>query len=265
MPTLDELLTDTALTDDIKITLPGGKEVTVGALRTFATQQKEIATAAQREYEAKRKESDAAKARAEALAKDALQLWEAADKRRASPSEAAPNPNEPDWDNDPVYRPIGQRLTKLEKEVLAAQQAEIKQLSSALAEGFKFVTEDYNQRRWDALPKDQRPKDKTWRDFMESAKTQNIRDSYGLFDPIEAYTRSTSDDRRAADIKAAEARGAKAAEERLKQTMIPRPGSTPQASSKREPAPFKDLSEALNAAKMDPEILRIANGEDALA
>lgn len=264
MPTLDELLTDAALTDDIKITLPGGKETTVGSLREFAKTQRETAVAAQRDFEVKRREAEAAQEKAKKLAADALKLWEDAEaKTRNAPTDAS-RPGDIDWDNDPVYRPIGQRLSKLEKETLAAQAAEIKQLREALAAGFKFVTEDYNERRWNAIPKDQRPKDKTWRDFMESAEKGNIRDSHGLFDPIEAYNRATADDRRAAELKEAEKRGEERAKKAAAAAALPRPGGTPVPVQRPQNA-FKDLKDALAAAQSDPEILRIANGEDALA
>ena len=57
---------------------------------------------------------------------------------------------------------------------------------------------------------------KTWRDYMADAKRLNVRDSYGLFDPIETYNRATASDRRAAEIEEARKRGIKEGEERAR-------------------------------------------------
>lgn len=269
MPTLEELLASTELTDAVEIALPNGAKVTVGQLREYQRTQRDAATKAQTEYAAKQKAADEARAKAERLATDSLALWEEANKVRGEGGRAVAggegggnHTGDIDWENDPVYRPVHQRLSK-DLAPISEIQAEIKKLQSALAAGFKFVTDDYQERRWNAIPKDQRPKDKTWRDYLETAKQQNLKDPYGLDDPVAAWERSTADERRAAEIKAAEERGRKRAEEEARAAGLPRPGSTPRvpASAQGGTPKFKDLTEALAAAQNDPEILRIANGE----
>ena len=256
--TLEELLADTQLTDDIKIALPNGSEVTVKDLRAYAAAQKSATDTAVRDAEARRKQAESDIAKAKQLAEDSLKLM---DSLRTDPDKGGNKPGDIDWDNDPVYKPVGVRLSKLEADIQAKAFAEIEKLQRAMAAGFKFVTDDYYERRWNSLPKDARPKDKTWRDYMDDAAKGNIKDAYGLVDPIEAYTRSTAADREAAKIKEAEARGEKRAEEKLRQTMVPRPGATPTVKSPGDAPQFKDLNEAMAAAAQDPEILRIANGE----
>jgi hypothetical protein len=266
MPTLEELLADSQLTDDIKISLPGGKEVTVKDLRAFAATQKSAAEAAQREYAAKVKEADAARVKAERLATDSLALWEEATKLKTEGGKAAEaRTGDIDWDNDPVYRPIHQRLTKMEKEQLEVFQAELEKMKKALGAGFRFVTDDYQQRRWDALPKDSRPKDKTWRDYLEVAQKANIKDQYGLDDPIEAFNRSTAADRDAARLEAARKAGIEEGKKQAAVSTLPRPGGTPHIPRAADKPQFKDLRDAMAAAASDPEILRIANGDDAVA
>jgi hypothetical protein len=263
MPTLEELLADSQLTDDIKISLPGGKEVTVKDLRIYAATQRDVAAAAKREYETKAREAADAKTKAEKLATDSLALWDEAEKIKKGGAEPTAKPGDIDWENDPVYRPVHQRLTKLEKEQFASLHDELQKMKAALGAGFKFVTDDYNQRRWDALPEKIRPRDKTWRDYVEDAKKQNLKDIYGLDDPIEAFNRATAADRRAAEIAEAEKRG----EDRGKKAAAqpPRPGSTPAIRKPADPPQFKSLADAMAAAATDPEIMRIANGDDAVA
>jgi len=257
---LEQLLADTARTDDVEVVI-GDQKVRLGDLRSYAKAKADAEAAARRELEVKGREYADAKAKAEKLAKDSLALFEESTKNIAERNRTAEaRTGDIDWDTDPVYSPVHKRfLTEAEK--MTKLEAEIKALKEALGAGFKFVTEDYNERRWNALPKDIRPKDKTWRDFLADAEKQNIRDSHGLFDPVEAFNRATAAERRTAELKAAEERGAKAAEERLRQAQLTRPGGTPQVPRPGDKPKFKDLNEAMAAAAQDPEILRIASGE----
>ena len=270
MPTIDEMLASTELTDDIKLQA-GNQEFTVGQLRSYAAATSAAAAAsakAQREFEVKSREAADARLKAEQLGKDALALWEATEKERVA-GPAARAAGDIDWENDPVYRPINARLSKIEKESIAAIDTQLKQLKEGLAAGFGFITSEYNQRRWDAIPADQRPKDKSWRDFTDEAKRLNLKDSYGLDDPIEAFTRSTAADRKAAELAAAEKRGEDRGVEKGRRAAaaatLPRPGGVPGLPPSAKQTPFKDMKSAMDAASQDPEILRIMNGDGAVA
>lgn len=256
MPTLEQLLENTALTDDIKITLPNVGDVTIGELRTFAANQKTaMADAVKR-----RETADAEIVKAQRLATDSLALWEEAQKVKRTPEPARGADGEIDWDTDPVYKPVGQRF-KTQQAELADAIAQVQQLKAALAGGFKFVTEDYNERRWNAIPAAQRPKDKGWRDYMADAEKGNIRDSHGLFDPIEAYNRATAESRRATELEDARKKGLEEGKKLGASANLPRPGGTPQLKAPLPDNKFKDLRAAMDAAQMDPEIQRIAAGE----
>ena len=255
MPTLEEMLADAQLTDDIKIALPGGKEVTVKDLRAYAASQRDASSRAQTEYlEAKRK--------AEKLATDSLALYNEAERLKAEALTTRPAPKEGDidWDTDPVYAPVNKRFLKEREDIVKALSG-IEELKKGLAAGFNFVTQDYYERRWNAIPKDQRPKDKSWRDYMDAAKTGNIKDSFGLDDPIEAYNRATAAERDAARLEDARKKGIEEGKKLAASATLPRPGSTPALRKSSDAAPFKSLREAMDAAQHDPEILRVASGE----
>jgi hypothetical protein len=258
MPTLEQLLENAQLTDDIKITLPNVGEVTIGELRLFASNQK----AAVADAHKRKADAEAEIAKAQRLATDSLALWEEAQKLKKAPADPTSSNAEIDWDTDPVYKPVGARF-KAQQSELADAIEQVKQLKSAFGAGFKFVTEDYNERRWNAIPAAQRPKDKSWRDYMSDAEKGNIRDSHGLFDPIETFNRATAADRRAAEIEDARQKGIKEGEKRGAQASLPRPGGTPQSIKRPADAPqYKDLRDAFAHAANDPEILRIAAGDE---
>jgi hypothetical protein len=263
--TIEELLASSAIDDKVEVSL-GNEKVTVGALRAYATAAKAASDAAARDAETRRRTADEEINKAKRLAEDSLKLYEEAERVRREGRPAEPKPGDIDWENDPVYRPVHQRFQKELADLnVSAVREDIKRLQAALAAGFKFVTDDYQDRRWSALPADVRPKDKTWRDYMKMAEEQNIRDAHQLFDPVEAFNRSTAEERRAADLKAAERRGEERAERKAREaSALPRPGSTPVPMARPAGEPkFKNLTEALNAAAQDPEILRIAAGTDA--
>jgi len=263
MPTLEQLLADTAVTDDIEINFGEKGKVKVGDLRAFAKAKQEASDAAQREAAAKRKEYEEAATKAKALAADSLKLFEQTEKEKAA-IEAAKRGKvgDIDWDNDPVYKPVRSLLSK-ELEPYAQVAKQVADLQKAMAAGYKFIVDDYNERRWNSLPKEQRG-DKQLSDFLKIAEEKNIRDSRGLFDPVEAFNRETADSRRAAELKEAEKRGAKEAEEKLRAANLARPGSTPRvpASGAQNPKiPKFGTPEWTDAVLNDPEIQRIAAGE----
>lgn len=262
MLTLEELLNDSQLTDDIEIALPNGKKTTVKDLRLYASTMKSASDTAIREAQARKDAADAEIAKAKRLATDSLALYEQARAVKVD-DDTKVKPGDIDWENDPVYRPVGQRFSKLEKESLAKVNEEIEKIHKALGAGLKFVTDQYQEQRWNALPKDARPKDKTWRDYLKAAEEQNIKDSYGLFDPLEAFNRATAADREAAKMEAARKAGIEEGKKLAAQANLPRPGGNPVARRDNKDGAFKDLRSAMEAAQHDPEIIRIASGEPA--
>ncbi len=259
MPTIEELLARTELTNDIKITLPNIGEVTVGDLRGYVAAQRETASRAAREADERKTAAERRLAEANQLADDALALSRSYEGRTPPPAER--KPGEIDWENDPVYGPVGKRLAAIEKlinEDVKVQQANQKK---AIAAGLQFITDNYWKQRWNAIPEKDRPKDKTYKDYLKAAEEQNIKDEYGLNDPIGAWSRETESARRASEIEEARKKGIEEGRKLAATASLPRPGSAPRVPLPGDGPKYKDMNEAFAAAASDPDILRIASGE----
>lgn len=263
MPTLEQLLSDVALTDDLELDFGAKGKVKVGDLRAFAKATADAKLAAERQG----RDYETEKAKAKDLAEKALALNRKAEEELAAlnkrPKEGTPS-GEIDWENDPVYSPINKRLAK-DLEPLSKITKALEDLQKAFGAGFRFVTEDYNDRRWNALPKESRElaEGKGWRDFVKAAEEGKVYDRNGLLDPIGAFEASISGKRRDAELKAAEERGRKKAEEDNRLAGLSRPGSTPRVppSAKDPKIPKFGSPEWTEAVLNDPEIQRIASGD----
>jgi hypothetical protein len=266
-PTIDEMLANSVLTDDVKLDVPGVGAVTVGELRSYKRSKDEAIASAQREADGRNRASDDEMKRAKALAEDALRAIEVAETRRATPPPAAGGV---DWDIDPIYSPINKRM----REMLAPYDEKLKkldqidELKGLLGQAAQFVTDDYWNRRWDAL-KD-KPKDKSYRDYVEVAQKEKITDKWGLPDPIAAYLKATESDRLNAALEAARKEGRAEGRKDAAAASMPRPGATPFGPGAKSGTPAgKDaeagkrdlgsvLREKMAQAQTDPDILRTA-------
>lgn len=262
--TLEQLLADATTGDDVKITL-GDYEVTVGQLR--ATEKvRQAAAQAKADYDRGVAELTVKRQEAERLANDSLALARQAGlindsgdgTRRAS---ATSNPGDIDWENDPVYGPIGKRLAKLENEQLKTMDAALKKMQETLDVSARFVVDQYYQNRWNTIPANERPKDKTYKDFVKMAADLNIKDQYNLPDPVAAWDRSTAEQRRATEIEEARKKAFEEGKKAAAAASMPRPGSTPTLPHPSNNKTFKNLDEAMDAARKDPEIMRIMQGD----
>jgi hypothetical protein len=259
MPTIEELLARTELTNDIKITLPNIGEVTVGDLRNYVASTKDTAARAAREAEDRKKAAEARLAEANKLADDALALSRMYEGKE--PPKPEPKSGEIDWDTDPVYSPVGKRLAALEKMINDDVKAGLANQKKAIAAGMQFIVDQYYKQRWNAIPEKDRPKDKTYKDYTKVAAEQNIKDEYGLDDPIGAWSRETEVARRAAEVEEARKKGIEEGKKLAAAATLPRPGSGPRVPLPNEKPQYKDMNEAFAAAAQDPDILRIANGD----
>ena len=260
--TLEQLLADTATGDDVKITF-ADTEMTVGELRAFK-RVRDAAAAAEADFKTKSAATLEAQKKAEKLAADSLALYEEAEKMRREPARTAPANGDIDWENDPVYKPIHQRLSKLETEQLKRIDDSLKEVQKTVGTGLQFVVDQYYRSRWNSIPEKDRPKDKSYRDFVKMAQDLNIQDEYHLPDPVMAWERSTAEQRRATEIEDARKKGIEEGKKAAAAASMPRPGGAP---APRVPATkqFKDLNEAISAAKQDPDILRMLEGDQAPA
>lgn len=257
--TIDELLASAALKDDTEITLPNGEKATIGALRAFASSQKAAADTARRDFEAKQRAADAKLVEANRLADDALALHKMYEGRE--PARTEPKPGEIDWDTDPVYAPVGKRFSAYEKVLNEEVKAELAKQKKAIAAGMQFIVDQYYRQRWNAIPEKDRPKDKTYKDYVKVAAESNIKDEYGLDDPIGAWSRETEHARRETELEAAKKQGIEEGKRLAAAASLPRPGSGPRVPLPNEGPKYKNMTEAFAAAAQDPDILRIASGD----
>ena len=267
MPSISELLANSQLTDDIKIPLPGAGEVTVGELRAYRKQLVDESAAAATESRRRTDEAVAEMARAKSLADDALKVIKL--------GEQQPPPEDKggiDWETDQVYSPVAKKFDPRFKELsdgIAALTAQNRQFQQALSSGYQFIVDDYYDRRWSSL--EDRPKDKTYKDFLKMAEDSKIVDRYGLPDPVGAYLKSTEQDRLTSAIEKARKEGEAKGRREAGAAAMPRPGGQPLTSpSNTKPGgksngASKDLStslrEAMEQASRDPDILKLAVGE----
>jgi hypothetical protein len=259
MATLDELLASAAIKDDQELVMPNGEKITLGALRSYAAAQHAAGEAAKRDFESKQRAADARLAEANRLADDALALHKMYEGKE--PLKAEPKAGEIDWDTDPVYSPVGKRLAALEKMINDDVKSQVASQKKAIAAGMQFIVDQYYKQRWNALPEKDRPKDKTYKDYMKAAQEQNIKDEYGLDDPIGAWSRETEAARRSNELEDARKKGIEEGRKLAAAATLPRPGGGPRVPLPNEGPKYKDMNEAFAAAASDPDILRIASGE----
>lgn len=259
MPSIEEMLANTALTDDIELTLPTGK-VTVGELRTYQRTKAAEAQSVRSEAEKRYREATDEMARAKSLADDAMKVIKLGEQTTPPPDR-----NAIDWDTDPVYAPMNKRLAE-KLGPLEAALTEVAQMKKTLDGGLAFVVDDYYERRWTGLQ--DRPKDKTYRDYVEVATKQNIKDRWGLPDPVAAYLKETEADRLSAAVDEARKKGIEEGKKAAATASIPRPGfQTPTTGRTPGDKPLSKgdlgatLREQMAKAASDPEILRVAGVE----
>jgi hypothetical protein len=261
MATIEELLASAAIKDEQEIVLPNGEKVTLGALRAFAAARQTAADAAKRDFESKQRAAEARLADANKLAEDALALSKMYEGRTPPEPDRTPKPGEIDWENDAVYGPVGKRFSAFEKRLNDEALAELAKQKKAIAAGMQFIVDQYYKQRWNAIPEKDRPKDKSYKDYIKVAAEQNIKDEYGLDDPIGAWSRETEVARRAAEVEEARKKGIEEGKKLAAAATLPRPGSGPRVPLPNEKPQYKDMNEAFAAAAQDPDILRIANGD----
>lgn len=258
--TLEELLADSATGDDVEITL-GDLKFNVGALRTMKKAQ-DAANSAKSDYDKQSATLREKQAAADKLAHDALVLFEAANKIKAGQGgEPAKPADGVDWDNDPVYSPIGKRLRKIEDESLKQINDTLAAIQKQFGTAVNFAVDQYYRQRWDRIPEKDRPKDKSYRDYVKMAQDLSLLDEYKLPDPVMAWERSTAEERRTREIETARKAGIEEGRKAAAAATMPRPGSTPTLRSPEAQPKYKNFNEAMEAARRDPDIMRLLEGE----
>jgi hypothetical protein len=259
MPTLDELIADSKLADDLELAM-GDTKIKLGDVRKWrSAQTDDIAKRA--------KAVDVEREKVNKLAEDALKLWNQM-KDAPPPKTAEPKHDDDDmaWAEDPWLAKVGKAMQKISKQ-LADQQAKydkaLEDHKAALAQGFNYVvTRDYEQ-RWNGLPN--KPADKSWKDYLKVAQDNKINDQWGLPDPIKAYEESTKEDRLAALKLAEYNRGIEEGKKAAAATQVPRPGTASAIPTRpKGEKVYSEVNDLLDDAFGDQDIQKLMTGGGAV-
>lgn len=245
--TLQELLDDAKVQDDMEIAF-GDNKFKVGDFR-----------AQRKANDAKiQKEMQAIAAKQKELSELGAQAAELIEKYKTPP--AAPNPNDIDFDTDPLFSPfVSKKMKPLEAKLTEFDTA-IKQMQASIADSAKFLLHDYYDRRWNSIPEAKRPKDKGWKDYLKTAADKKIFNEFNLPDPVEAFNREIIPVEAAARDKENETlrQQVKDLEKQLSMPRMPRPGSSGAPKGKtHDEKPFGSADELVDAAFSDPTIQAI--------
>ena len=251
MPTLEELLADAKIADDMEVVL-GDYKFKVGEVRRFRTE-------AEKKFAEKVAETVAERERLTQLATEATQLIE---KMNAEPPVPKTKGNgaegEIDFDTDALYSPVAKKLKPI-LEGLETLKKQNETLTTSLLESSKVFLHDFYARNWNALPAEKRG-NKTWKDYLKKAVELKINNEYNLPDPVGALMREIEPIERDAMAKENETLKAQVAELQKQSAMprMPRPGATgaPSAPKGKEKA-FESADELVDAAFADPAIQEI--------
>lgn len=248
MPTLQELLDDASITDELEINFGDKGKFKVGDLRgqrkAMSAKEKEIAdtlTAAVN-----------ARATAEALAKEAEKLLAGAREPKVTPKEG-----ELDFDTDPIYGPMMSKVIKPLRETNTKLEQALAALSNNYNEMAKIGLTDRYERRWGSVPEEKR-KGKNWREYLKRANDSKVFDELGLPDPVKVLMDEIAPTELAGVVTERDTLKAKV-DELTKQLesapRMPRPGGTgaPKNISKDDKV-FNSTDDLIDAAFSDPVI-----------
>lgn len=262
--TIDEMIADAKLTDDTMFKV-GEQEFKLGDLRKVAKSRQDEAAAKLAEIDKQRKEFDTERQRVQKLSQDALDFYE---KLKAGKPANETKDDDFSFSDDPWLSRVGKGLTKLATQLADAQKAQderAKKLEAALADGFKYVMTKEYERAWNAIPEGDRPKDKTWRDYLKVAQERNIVNEWGLPDPNMAYERETGADRLERARKAEYERGLEEGKKAAAVTQPPRPSPFGPVPTTAKPGAkdkvYSSVDELVGDAFGDADIQKIMSGQ----
>lgn len=259
--TIEEMIASADLKDDFEIAA-GENKFKLGDLR-------KVHSAKAAEIAKQQKAFETEKARVNKLSEDALALWESI--KDKAPKKGDPPKTGDDDDmtfaDDPWLARAGKALTKLAKQLEDAQKAQTERaekLEKALSDGFRYVMTKEYERDWNSIPEAERPKDKTWRDYLKVAQDNKVINEWGLPDPRAAYEKETAGDREARIKKAEYDRGV-AEGKAAASVQQPRPGTAGPVAAARPKGDknYADANELIEDAFADTEINKLLSGTPA--
>lgn len=186
--TLEEMLADAQIADDLEISFGDKGKFKLGDLRAADRSRKAKAADEDKRY---KDQLAVVAAKQKELNDLATQAADLITRLKTEPEKTPTKTEEIDFDSDPLFGPlVSKRLkpleAKFEKTVTDLNKA-IEALSNNFNSSATFVMRDYYDRRWNAIPEDRRPKDKTWKDYLKIASERHIVDEFGVPDPIKAF------------------------------------------------------------------------------
>src|ERR1700674_1516541 len=259
MATLEELLSDASIADDMEIMFGADKgKFKVADLRSHRTKLSA-------EEKSLKEQMTAVKAKQQELAELSDQPAKLMKKLKSEESMRPPvkTEGEIDFDTDPLYGPlVNKKLKPLEAQFLELKNS-LATLNTSIGESAKFLLHDYYQRRWDSIPADKRPKDKGWKDYIKVAAEKKIFNEFNLPDPVEAWNREVEP--LAKTALETQVASLTAEIENLKKNQhaprMPRPGAAgapPAAGASKDAKTFDSVDAMIDAAFQDPMIADIA-------
>lgn len=257
--TLEELLADAQLADELEVSFGDKGKFKVGDIRgmrkSVASQEANLA--------GKLKEAMELAGKASELKGQYDALVEQARKSATTAPVASSRTDDIDFDSDPIWGPlVSKRLKPLEAK-LEAKAAEydkaLKDMQASNVEMSKIFLNDYYERQWNSIPAERRPKDKKVADYIKTAMERKILNPWGLPDPVEAFNREVEPMERQTLMSDLE-RTRKELEDTKRQLSAPRmprpgvAGASPKSSGNNGKT-YGTAEEMINDAFADADIL----------
>jgi len=259
MPTLAELLDDAQIADDMEIIFGDKGKYKLSDLRGVRKANRDKVDFELAAAKTKREELDR-------LATEAAKLLESMNTKGNNDDSSLATDDSINWDTDPVYAPVSKRLKPFEAKFTEILNT-IEKLTKSFNDSATFVMTDFYERRWNTIPENIRPKDKTWRDYLKVANDRGYLNEYKLPDPVEAFNRErgpmvASDLQKTIDELTK--KNTELAQQLESAPRMPRPGSQgsggPTPHGEKADKVYSDVNSLVDDAFADPTIQNIISG-----
>lgn len=259
--TLEEMLNDSQVADDLEISFGDKGKFKVGDLRAVENSRKSKFSEGEKKLQQQMSSLATKQKELQDLADEAVRLKESLE------AEAGRQPvktadGEIDFATDPLYAPLFVKQIKPLSEKYATVENQLKQLTSTITDIARIGLADRLERRYERIPEDKRPKDKTWKDYVKLATERKIYDEFGIPDPLEAYNREQAPVVQS-ELEKQNLALKQQVDELTKQAnspRMPRPGASgaPKSVVDKQGKAFDSVDALVDAAFSDPMIQDIA-------
>jgi hypothetical protein len=255
--TLEDMLNDAQIADDLEVSFGDKGTFKVGDLRAVENSRKSKLSAGEKKLKEQMDLVTAKQKELTDLADEAVRLSE---RLKAEPVKSADG--EIDFSTDPLYAPLFTKQIKPLADKYTVVENQLKQLTNTLTDIARIGLADRLERRFERIPEDKRPKDKTWKDYVKLATEKKILDEFGIPDPLEAWNREMAPvvqselEKQNLELKKQVDELTKAAST----PRMPRPGASgaPKGAVDNKGKTFDSVDALVDAAFADPMIQDIA-------